>query len=96
MLNSSTGVQPSGSYDNRVAPSQPNPMTTTQALPVECFPLLSLREVAELLCVAPVTVYRLVEKRAIPVYRIARRLRFSRVDITRWMARQRKDSSLLP
>lgn len=63
---------------------------------MECFPLLSLREVAELLCVAPVTVYRLVEKRAIPVYRIARRLRFSRVDITRWMARQRKDSSLLP
>lgn len=78
--------------DNRVAPSQHNPMTTTQALSVECFSLLSLREVAELLRVAPVTVYRLVQRRALPVYRIARRICFRREDISRWMAERRTEA----
>lgn len=71
-------------------------MTTTQALPAECFPLLSLREVAALLGVAPVTIYRLVQKRSVPFYRLTRSLRFSRSDVLRWMAQRRRDSLRLP
>jgi excisionase family DNA binding protein len=68
-------------------------MTTTHALPVEGLKLLSLREVADLLRVARVTIYRLVARRALPVYRIARRLCFREHDVREWLERRRTDSA---
>lgn len=90
MLTTSTGSQPSGLRDNRVL-SQPNLMTTTHALSRECLKLLTLREVAESLRVAPITVQRLVARRVLPVYRVARRLFFRETDISSWLEAQRTD-----
>lgn len=67
-------------------------MHTTHALPMEGLKLLSLREVAALLRVAPVTVYRLVSRRLLPVYRIAHKLRFREKDVWCWLERRRTDS----
>lgn len=92
MLNASTGPGPCGSNDDRVVPLQPDPMTTTHALPGERLKLLSLREVAETLRVAPVTIHRLVARRALPVYRIARKLFFRHQDVMTWLEGQRTDS----
>lgn len=67
-------------------------MNTTHALPMAGLKLLSLREVAALLCVAHVTVYRLVSRRLLPVYRIAHKLKFREEDVRDWLERRRTDS----
>lgn len=66
-------------------------MTTTQVLPGESFAFLSLQEVAAALRVAPVTIYRLVANRALPVYRVAKKLLFKRADIERYVTAQRQE-----
>lgn len=67
-------------------------MTSSHVLPWERFVLLSLREVASLLHVAPITVHRLVARRALPVYRFARRLLFRRDEVLAWLDRHRRES----
>jgi excisionase family DNA binding protein len=49
-------------------------------------PLLSVQQVAEALSVSRLTVYRLIERRLLPAFRVARRLRFSRGDVSRYLA----------
>jgi putative molybdopterin biosynthesis protein len=51
--------------------------------------LLSVMQVAHLLNVSRLTIYRLIERGALPVYRIARRLRFSRRDLQDYLANSR-------
>lgn len=60
---------------------------------MEGLKLLSLREVASVLRVAPATIERLVVRRIIPVYRVARRLMFRQEDIAYWLEKQRTDSA---
>ena len=49
-------------------------------------PLLSVVQVAEALSVSRLTIYRLIERRLLPAFRVARRLRFSRGDVARYLA----------
>ncbi len=46
---------------------------------------LTLREVAKLLRVHPVSVYRLIKTAKLPVFRIGRALRFDQTEVERWM-----------
>lgn len=47
--------------------------------------LLSVEQVADFLSVSRLTVYRLIERRVLPVYRVARRLRFDPGDLARYL-----------
>lgn len=42
---------------------------------------LDVRELAAMLRVAPITIYRLVKRRALPVHRAVRRILFRRTDV---------------
>jgi len=53
--------------------------------------LLDVEDVAALLRLAPRTIYNLAERRALPVQRVGRRLRFSPSAIERWLAQQARD-----
>lgn len=92
MMTSPTLERTTCPNDNEAAPLQSNDMTMTQVLTQECFKMLSLREVAEALGVAPITIERLVARGTLPFYRVARRLRFRPADISAWLERQRTDS----
>lgn len=71
-----------------LAPSKPNMLETTCSLhPSEA--LLSVMQVAHLLNVSRLTIYRLIERGALPVYRIARRLRFAKSDLQDYLAKSR-------
>jgi excisionase family DNA binding protein len=59
-------------------------------------PLLSVQQVAETLSVSRLTVYRLIERRLLPAFRVARRLRFSRGDVSRYLAAVRTRDSYGP
>jgi excisionase family DNA binding protein len=55
---------------------------------MEQLPLLTVREMASFLNVAPSTIYKMVERKALPVIRLGqkgRTLRFRRSDIMRWL-----------
>lgn len=54
---------------------------------------VSTREVAEILKISPLTVYRMVENRSLPVYRIARRLRFRKQDLLNYLEKNRYGSA---
>ena len=50
---------------------------------------LSVRDVSRLLGVATVSVYRLAERRVLPVYRLLRRLLFRRREVLEWIESKR-------
>lgn len=50
---------------------------------------LSARDVSRILGVALVSVYRLAERRALPVYRVLRKLLFRRADVAAWVESRR-------
>ena len=52
---------------------------------------LNLREVAAVLRVAPVSIYRLIAKRALPVYRTCRKVLFKKSDVLDYLEQHRKD-----
>lgn len=54
--------------------------------------LLSLKEVAHFLRLAPISIYRMVAKRLLPVYRVSRRMRFSKHDVLAYLERTKSDS----
>ena len=68
---------------------------TSFALPAD-EPLLSVQQVAETLSVSRLTIYRLIERRLLPAFRVARRLRFSRGDVTRYLADVRTRDTYAP
>lgn len=92
MMTSPSPERGSPSHSNGSVLSQSDSMTTTPALSLDGLKLLSLREVAQTLRVAPITIERLVAKRVLPVYRVARKLLFRPKDISQWLERQRTDS----
>jgi len=53
--------------------------------------LLTVDEVAKMLGVAKITIYRLLDRRAFPVYRVGRRLRFREEEIEEYLAKVRCD-----
>ena len=70
-----------------VAHSQPN-MTQTIS-PPGIGELISTDGLAAMLGVSRMTVYRLIERRALPVYRVCRRIRFKFVDVQNFIEDQR-------
>lgn len=70
-----------------VAHSQPN-MTQTIS-PPGIGELISTDGLAAMLGVSRMTVYRLIERRALPVYRVCRRIRFKLVDVQNFIEDQR-------
>ena len=50
-----------------------------------------IREVSEYLQIKASTLYRLVEERGIPHYRVGRQIRFKKSDIDQWMEGQREE-----
>lgn len=64
-------------------------MTTALTDRREALEFLGPRQVAELLGVSRLSVYRLGERGFLPVYRILRCLRFKRADIIEFLARNR-------
>jgi len=77
-----------GTAARAVAHSQSNMVATTQHLRLD-EGLLSVIQVAKLLNVSRLTIYRLIERGALPVYRIARRLRFAKSDLHAYLAKSR-------
>jgi len=70
-----------------VGHSQQN-MYATQARQMD-LDLLSLQEVAELLRVSKISIYRMVARQVLAVYRIGRRMRFRKEDVLRYLERNR-------
>lgn len=52
---------------------------------------LSIKEVATILRVAPISVYRLIARQAIPVYRAFRKVLFKKQDVLEYLERHRKE-----
>lgn len=67
-------------------------MTNTNTLDQEGPAFLSVRDVSRFLGVAAVSVYRLAARRALPVHRFLRRLRFRREDVLAWIEARRTPS----
>ncbi len=80
-----------------VVPSQPNmingsiaPLITTGTIsPPGIGELISTDGLAAMLGVSRMTVYRLIERRALPVYRVCRRIRFKLEDVQNFVESQR-------
>ncbi len=66
-------------------------MTETISLPAGDTPFVSPRELAHQLRVTTDCIYRLVAKRALPVYRVLRRILFRRSDVERWLDAHRTE-----
>lgn len=84
---------PSQSVD---APRQSNtdPMIDTGHIVLDTdLDFLNLKEVAAILRISTVSVYRLIARRAIPVYRACRRVLFKKRDVIEYLERHRKDAS---
>ena len=50
----------------------------------------TVKELAELLCVKPLTIYRMVQRKELPHYKIGRSVRFRRDDIEAYLKSRRK------
>ncbi len=73
------------------AHSQQNNMYQVQALRAD-FEFLSLPEVAEVLRISRLSVYRMVAKQILTVYRVGRRMRFRKEDVLQYLERNRYGS----
>lgn len=74
-------------------------MTYTLPLVRDSSEFLSARDVAQYLGVATVSVYRMAERRVLPVYRVLRKLLFRRRDVLAWVESKRsapRDPKLWP
>jgi len=65
---------------------------TTSLLLREDVEFLNLGEMAEILRVSAVSVYRLAQRRAIPVYRVCHKLLFRRRDVLAYLDRKRVEA----
>lgn len=74
------------------APRQPKTQTMTDIAQIALdadLEFLNLKEVATILRVAPISVYRLIAKRTIPVYRACRKILFKKSDVVDYLARSK-------
>lgn len=55
--------------------------------------IMTLRELAEVLRIAPSTVYRELKAGTLPGFKVARDWKFARTDIQRWIERKTKQGS---
>jgi excisionase family DNA binding protein len=87
MSTSPAPLHPWYSNDILVGSQESAPQTESHALhpAPDPFKLLSVGKVAEMLGVATVTVYRIVARRELPVYRIARKIAFKESDVIAWV-----------
>lgn len=93
MLNEQVpAAAPTTAPTHRVAPSQPDSMTKTSTLPTGEATFVSPRELAQTLGISIDTVYRLIARRALPVYRVLRSILVRRDDVERWLASHRTDA----
>ncbi len=93
MLNEQVlAAAPSEAPTHRVAHSQPAPMSETPTLPPGEASFVSPREIAQTLGITIDSVYRLIARRALPVYRVLRRILLRREDVERWLATHRTDA----
>lgn len=76
----------------QVALSQLDSMHETSTLSATEASFVSPRELAQMLGITIDSVYRLVARRALPVYRVLRRILFRRSEVERWLAAHRTDS----
>jgi excisionase family DNA binding protein len=53
--------------------------------------LLTVRELGAMLKISPASVYRLVERRHLPFYRLPHKLRFRKHDVEEYLATRRVD-----
>lgn len=72
------------------APRQSNNMNETAAVDAD-LDFLSLKEVAVILRVAPISIYRLIAKQSIPVYRACRKILFKKKDVLEYLESHRKN-----
>ena len=54
--------------------------------------LLTVRELGAILKISPATVYRLVDRRQVPFYRLPHKLRFRKRDVEAYLAGTRVDA----
>lgn len=81
--------KPTNSSVDPVAPRQKNMTETAQIALSADFDFLNVSEVAQVLRCAPISVYRLIARRALPVYRACRKVLFKRVDVLEYLERSR-------
>jgi len=68
-------------------------MNETIPLPASELAFISPKQLANLLHVTTDCIYRLVARRALPTYRVLRRILFRRTEVERWLKTHRTDSS---
>lgn len=73
------------------APSQQNMTEAVRITPDADLDFLNLKEVAIILRIAPISVYRLIAKRTIPVYRACRKILFKKKDVLAYLDQHRKE-----
>lgn len=84
-MNNATIKKPNLSVD---VPRQPKNMAETAYLSADSgLELLNIKEAASYLRIAPISMYRLVEKRTVRFYRVCRRLLFKRQDLIEFVER---------
>jgi excisionase family DNA binding protein len=66
-------------------------MTVAQNVLEEDLAFLNLKEVAEILRIAPISVYRLIAKQGIPVYRTCRKILFKKQDVVAFIEKRRQE-----
>jgi excisionase family DNA binding protein len=84
---SNTSVAPSDE------PRQKNMTDTAQITLSADFDFLNVTEVSRVLRCAPISVYRLIARRALPVYRACRKILFKRADVLDYLERSRSDTT---
>lgn len=72
-----------------VAPRQKNMSETAEMATCNDLDLLNVKEVASILRCAPISVYRLIARRALPVYRACRKVLFKRTDVLDYLERSK-------
>lgn len=95
MLKMPTGSSSVDGRDDTPAPS--HPMQTTSAFASETGKeYLSPDQVAKLLQLSRLTIYRLIDRGMLPVYKLCRRLRIRRDDVEHLLDRSREKVGLSP
>lgn len=93
MLNEQVpAAAPTTAPTHRVAHSQPDSMHETSTLSATEATFVSPGELAHMLGISIDSVYRLVARRALPVYRVLRRVLFRRGEVERWLDSHRTDA----
>lgn len=75
-----------------VAPRQQNMTETAQMTLNTDLDFLNVHEVARVLRCAPISVYRLIAKRALLVYRACRKILFKRSDVLDYLEHSKSDT----